>query len=181
MDYRNNPAVASYRGIRNNNPGNYKSDGPAWQGVVGNDGTFYIFADDTWGLRAMAKDLTSKINEGNDTITTIITKYAPPSENDTASYIAAVASDTGLDPDTQLGTDADTMHSLIRAIVNHEEGASASQQFISDADIDQGITMAGDPTTVFPAAAIAAQANPLLTVAILLGSVWLLSLLYGDD
>jgi hypothetical protein len=181
MDYRNNAAVASFRGIRNNNPGNYKSDGPAWQGAVGSDGVFYIFADDTWGLRAMAKDLTTKIGEGVDTITTIITKYAPPSENDTASYIAAVSSDTGIDPDTQLGTDQDTIHSLIRAIVNHENGSSASQQFISDADIDQGIAMAGNPATVFQAAAIAAQANPLLTVAILLGSVWLLSMIYGEE
>lgn len=182
MDYRNNSDAAAYRGIRNNNPGNYKADGPAWQGVVGNDGIFYIFADDTWGLRAMAKDLTNKINEGVDTITAIITKYAPASDdNNVAAYIASVASDTGLDPNTQLGTDQDTMHSLIRAIVNHEEGAGPSTQFVSDADIDTGIAMAGDPATIFQAAAVAAQANPLLTLAILGGIVGLLMALYGDD
>jgi hypothetical protein len=163
MDYRTVTAAQAYRGIRNNNPGNIKT-GIAWQGAVGDDGTFIIFADNTWGLRAMAKDLIDKINEGVSTITAIITKYAPPSENDTASYISAVATDSGIDANEALGTDGDTLHSLIRAIVNHEEGDGPSAQFVSDGDIDTGITMATDPTTVFRAAVITASAYPTQTV-----------------
>lgn len=140
------------RGIRDNNPGNIEwQAGTQWQGAVGQDGPFLIFADDTWGLRAMAKDMTTKINvDGLNTITSIITEYAPPSENDTASYIAAVSGDTGFDPDQTLTADQPTLHAMIRAIVNHEEGDSASSQYISDADIDTGIAMAGDVSTVFP-------------------------------
>lgn len=150
MDYRGNTEVSSYRGIRNNNPGNMKADGSAWQGLVGNDGMFYIFADDTWGIRAMAKDLTTKINsDGLNTITAIITKYAPPDENDTPSYIASVASDTGFDANQLVTADSDSLALLIRAIINHENGDQASQQFISDQDISQGIAMASDATTVF--------------------------------
>jgi hypothetical protein len=128
------------RGIRNNNPGNIKDDGTAWQGVTGNDGTFYIFQDDTWGIRALSTDLANKILEGNNTITEIISIYAPPSENDTASYIASVAADTSLDPNQVLTADQGTLHALIRAIMNHENGDAASA-LIPDADIDQGISM----------------------------------------
>lgn len=163
MDFRTDPDAAPYRGIRNNNPGNIKT-GIAWQGAVGDDGTFIIFADDTWGLRAMAKDLTTKINsDGLTTITAIITVYAPPSENDTAAYISAVASDTGFGATDPLTADQPTLHALIRAIANHENG-DAGSALISDADIDTGVQMAGDPTTVFNAAVIAATANPVWTL-----------------
>jgi len=149
MDYRTVAAAQPYRGIRNNNPGNIKA-GISWQGAVGSDPTFTIFADDTWGLRAMAMDLTNKINsDGLNTITSIITAYAPPSENDTASYISSVSSDTGFGPDDALTADSATLASLIRAIANHENGDDGSA-LIPDADIATGISMAGDPTTVFP-------------------------------
>jgi hypothetical protein len=46
MDFRQDPDAQPYRGIRNNNPGNIEK-GIAWQGAVGDDGTFIIFADDT--------------------------------------------------------------------------------------------------------------------------------------
>ena len=153
MDYRTVAAAQPYRGIRNNNPGNLQPPPGLtnWQGAVGADGPFVIFADTTWGLRAMAVDLTSKINnDGLTTITAIITVYAPPPENDTASYISAVASDTGFGADDVLAADSGTLALLIRAIVNHEEGDGPSQQFVSDADIATGISMAGSPTTVFP-------------------------------
>jgi hypothetical protein len=150
MDYRGQTSLP--RGIRDNNPGNIKWDpGTQWQGVTGEDSPFLIFADDTWGLRAMAKDLTTKINvDGLNTITSIITAYAPPSENDTAAYIASVSGDTGFDADQVLAADQPTLHAMIRAIVNHENGDGPSSQYISDADIDTGIQMAGDASTVFP-------------------------------
>src|ERR1700743_661562 len=111
MDYRGQTSLP--RGIRNNNPGNIRA-GIAWQGAVGSDPDFVIFADDTWGLRALAKDLMTKITkDGLDTINAIITQYAPASENNTAAYIAAVAADSGIDANTQLGTDTDTIASLV--------------------------------------------------------------------
>jgi hypothetical protein len=150
MDYRGQASLP--RGIRDNNPGNEEVEtGVTWQGQVGADGNFIIFADTTWGLRALARDLTTKMTtDGLTTITAIITDYAPPSENDTASYIASVASDSGFGADDQLSPDQPTLHALMRAIVNHENGDDASAQYVSDADIDTGIEMAGNPATVFP-------------------------------
>jgi hypothetical protein len=146
------------RGLRNNNPGDLRT-GDNWQGMIGADSSgFIVFSDIVWGIRAMAKDLTTEINKGNDTITALITEYAPPSENDTAAYIRAVSADTGLDPGLQLGTDPDTLSGLIRAIMNRELGGNYSAM-VSDADIAQGVAMAGSPVSSFmQAVPVAVQA-----------------------
>jgi hypothetical protein len=148
-DYRNVAAAQPYRGIRDNNPGNLES-GIGWLGVVGTDNTgltagqpgFAIFSDSVYGLRALGTDLMTKMTvDGLTTITAIISAYAPPSGNDTAAYISSVAGDTGLDPNAIITLDTNTLASLIRAIVNHEEGDGPSQQFVSDTDIATGISM----------------------------------------
>lgn len=144
------------RGIRNNNPGNIKT-GEAWQGMTGDDGTFIIFKDITWGTRALATDLANKIREGHNTIRSIIYIYAPPLENDTDKYVAAVSRNTGLDPDMPLSMDQVTLHNLSRAIINHENGDQASA-LVTDADIDQGIGMMNDSLiTLFQAAGVAVE------------------------
>jgi hypothetical protein len=85
--------VGSPRGIRNNNPGNLEySAGINWVGQVGADsGGYLIFDTAEHGARALGHDLVTAISEGYNTIEALITHYAPPSENDTAAYIAAVA------------------------------------------------------------------------------------------
>lgn len=146
-------------GLQNNNPGNIRS-GDAWQGMIGTNQGFVVFQDITWGLRALATDLANKItDDGLTTITAIITAYAPPSENDTVSYISDVSSDTGIDPNAQVSLDTGTLHSLIRAIINHENGNSASA-LISDADIDQGISMMNNSLQQLFSAATIAVENP---------------------
>lgn len=126
-------------GLRNNNPGNIRP-GDAWQGMTGENGGFIVFQDIDWGLRALATDITNKVQEGYNTITALISRYAPPSENDTAAYIAAVSADTGLPADQVISLDAGTLHDLVRAIMNHENGDSYSV-LVTDQDIDTGISM----------------------------------------
>jgi hypothetical protein len=152
------------RGIRNNNPGDFKADGPAWQGVAGSDGVFYIFSDISWGLRALAIDLTNKYKRGLQTITGIISEYAPPAENNTAGYIQSVSDDTGIDPnaDLNLQTDPTVLPKLMRAIINKEVGDMASYNYVADADIAQGISMmSGGLPQVVQAAVVYAQSNPV--------------------
>jgi hypothetical protein len=178
MDNSSNPNAP--RGIRNNNPGNLKADGSNWQGNTGDDGTFYIFADDTWGLRALATDLANKITkDGLNTIRGIVSKYAPPSENITSAYINSVVADTGIGADAPLSTDQGTLHSLMRAIINHENGDGPSAQYISDADIDQGIGMINDSLKqLFQAGVIAVEADPLPAILLVaVGAVLLFALL----
>jgi hypothetical protein len=147
------------------------------------DGPFVIFPDTTWGLRALAKDLINNINEGYDTISSLIAKFAPPSENDTDSYIAAVSADTTIDQDDQLGTDQDTITSLMRAIVNHELGDADSQQYVPDADIATGYAMATGVSSAIQGtlitAAAAVQDNPGTSAGLLIGAIFVGWLIFG--
>jgi len=168
-------------GLANNNPGDLKSgDGNNWQGMAGNDGTFDTFIDTTYGIRAMSLDLTTKINGDRlNTITLIINDYAPSSDNNNVpAYIASVVSDTGLGATSVLSSDAPTLALLIRAIINHEIGDTLSQQYIPDADIQQGISMMGATSPAAMAVSNAAQNNPLATVAFLAIGVYLFSKLF---
>jgi hypothetical protein len=169
-------------GLSNNNPGDLKCcDGNNWVGLVGNNGTFDTFSDTVYGLRAMAVDLTTKIqSDGLNTITAIISEYAPPSENNTAGYIASVVSDTGYTSTQVLMADSGTLANLIRAIVNHEIGDTLSAQYVTDGDIQSGVSMMGATTAGSAAQVVSAAAenNPLATALILAGAVWLLSKLF---
>lgn len=87
--------------IRNNNPGNIRASKDKWQGMTGKDSRgFVIFNDLDHGYRALYKLLITYINTGSNTIRKAITRWAPPKENDTDSYIRFVSRKTNLDPDT---------------------------------------------------------------------------------
>ena len=112
------------RGIRNNNPGNIRND-PAnlWHGQTGIDGkgfcTFYSMAS---GVRALLMILHNKYyRDGLVTIEQIVSSYAPPTENNTPSYITAVATGMGRDPNAMLSPPSD-MGMLAAHILRHESG-----------------------------------------------------------
>lgn len=112
------------RGLRNNNPGNIRYDGTAWDGLANppSDGTFFVFTDPKYGIRAMARILSNYVTVDGiaSTVSDLITRWAPPSENDTAAYIADVDGQLGLTP----GNDAvnPTDPNFIAAIIRHENG-----------------------------------------------------------
>ena len=80
------------------------------------DSAFKQFESLAWGYRAIFVLLdTYRIRYGLDTIRGMISRWAPPSENHTETYIRAVAADTGIDPDEPLDTlDPATMIPLAR-------------------------------------------------------------------
>jgi hypothetical protein len=140
-DYRNTQVAGIPRGLTDNNPGDLTPPpSGTWNGQVGLDGPFCIFSDSIFGLRALAVDIANNITQdGNNTITLLITKYAPPSENNTANYISSVAGDTGLDPNAPIPQTQAALASLMRAIINKELGDNWSSQYVPDADIASGI------------------------------------------
>jgi hypothetical protein len=140
-DYRNNTVQGIPRGLTDNNPGDLTPPpSGTWNGQVGLDGPFCIFSDTVFGLRALAMDIANNIlSDGNNTITLLITKYAPPSENDTASYISSVAGDTGLGANAPIPQTQAALALLMRAIINKELGDNWSAQYVPDADIAAGI------------------------------------------
>nr|DAP56150.1 MAG TPA: virion protein [Caudoviricetes sp.] len=120
----------SARGLRNNNPLNIRlSATTRWQGEVrpSQDRSFCQFESMAYGYRAGLKLLQnySKLN-GCHTVRTIISRWAPPCENDTRSYISTVCKLSGLDSDRRLNVDdRRTMCSLAAAMSQVENGVPA--------------------------------------------------------
>lgn len=121
---------ATTRGLRNNNPGNIRKTSNAWSGKIphsqNTDGAFEQFHDVRWGIRAIMIDLRSKINQGNNTIAKIITKYAPASENNTVNYINSVVNWTGISAVQELAVTETVLKTLAKAIVRMEIGNEAN-------------------------------------------------------
>lgn len=109
------------RGIRNNNPGNIKAgDWANAHGATGSDGTFAIFPSMNAGMSAMGALLQSYKTRGIDTISGIISKYAPRSENDTSAYIAQIVKQTGIGAGEHLTNEQ--LSRVQRAMSIHEQG-----------------------------------------------------------
>lgn len=130
------------RGVRNNNPGNIRH-GDAWQGMrpEQTDRDFVQFTTPEFGIRALAKTLLSyQAKHGLRTVAQIVARWAPPSENDTAAYIKAVAGAVRVRPDDPLVlTDRAVMLPLVRAIIGRENGYSP----YTAQEMDAGLRMAG--------------------------------------
>jgi hypothetical protein len=110
--------------FKNNNPGNIRP-GQNFQGEIGSDNNFAIFKSIEYGYRAIFKDLITKIKSGTNTIEKIITKYAPPSENDTQNYIKNISVWTGIEKNVILKTDKEILIKLVSAISRQENGIPA--------------------------------------------------------
>ena len=123
------------RGIRNNNPLNIRRN-PAnqWQGLrpVQADKLFCQFKSMKWGLRAAIKLLDNYIRRGAQTPRQIISRWAPPSENDTASYVRKACQRAGLDPDFPVLFWAD-LRKLIKAMSWIESRFQPSDELLDEA------------------------------------------------
>lgn len=112
------------RGERNNNPGNIRHSSAKWQGMsaIQSDPDFVQFDDPVYGIRALAKLLKSYQEKYHlYTVRDIINRYAPPVENDTGAYVAAVAKKLGVDPSATIDVNRH-LHTLVNAIIHHENG-----------------------------------------------------------
>lgn len=117
--------------VRNNNPGNLRP--------VGQSTGFQQFSSPEEGMNALKGDLLTKI-KGNSkamtanygqgyspTITNIISTWAPPTENDTQSYINFVSQKMGVSPDDPLTPEQ--ADALSQAIIQMEGGQEASEYY----------------------------------------------------
>lgn len=102
-------------GVRSNNPGNIQLRGKELQ-----------FPSAPQGMRAMA-DLLVKYGTrwGWDSVSKIVSTWAPPNENDTAAYISDVSKRTGFGPNDKLNLrDPTTLQKVMDAMINHEQGGN---------------------------------------------------------
>ncbi|MEQ1965429.1 structural protein [Xenorhabdus khoisanae] len=115
------------RGIRNNNPGNIDHN-PAnkWQGQLPHDTKiekrFCRFETAEHGIRALMKLLTNYHKGGHNSVSKMINRYAPNSENNTSAYIKGVAKALNVDPNQALDINKPTLIALAKSIIRHENG-----------------------------------------------------------
>ena len=129
------------RGIRNKNPLNIRK-GENWMGLVAvsTDKAFCQFISMRWGLRAAVIILKKYITKYKcDTIRKIITRWAPPSENNTVAYVDMVCQRTGYKPDEKFKfTDKTRLCAIIQAMSFVENGG----QYITFNDVLDGYALA---------------------------------------
>ena len=122
------------RGLRNNNPLNIRHSKDRWQGVreIQTDKAFVQFTSMAYGYRAAWKTLESYWKYFHDlpkpfNVRNIITRWAPPTENDTENYIRTVLKLSGLGGNENFsqpsrGTNYERLELLIRAMTTMECG-----------------------------------------------------------
>ncbi len=137
------------RGIRNNNPGNIKRGGDRWQGLATfdemtafqrNEQVFCVFTAPEWGIRAMARILLNyQRKHALHTASGMVNRWAPPSENDTGSYVRFVSNRMQVDPDEIIEFENDDVAlPMMKAIIRQEN----SLQPYSDTQLLDGHRLA---------------------------------------
>ena len=119
-----------------NNPLNIRYN-PAnrWQGQTGELKGFCVFRSQAYGIRAGYKLLVNYIKNGHNTLEKIISRWAPPTENNTENYIRFVEDDCIIDRTQRLGFE--TIHDywtiimIIRAMARMECGIFFDEQQIN--------------------------------------------------
>jgi hypothetical protein len=117
MEYSNEAQVTNPTapaGIRNNNPGAMMPGGKLAQ-----------YPDMQTGLAALDGNLASYGKQGVNTVAGVISKWAPPNENDTQAYIKDVSQRLGIPPNQKIDlTNPLQRQALSTAIALHENGPS---------------------------------------------------------
>ena len=116
------------RGLRNNNPGNIRLSGTRYLGEVDStDSAFKQFKSMAYGYRAMFVLLhTYQRKHHLNTLTEMISRYAPAVENHTEAYIKAVSEWSGVPATSRItATNGDIMVPIVAAMSRVENGVFA--------------------------------------------------------
>lgn len=127
--------MALSRGLRNNNPLNIRHNSDTFVGEVsGKDKSFKTFTDMAHGYRAAFVTLSTYLTKyRRDTIEKIIRAWAPPSENNTESYIANVEKRSGVPRNKVLTTmSGDDYIKIVAAMSWSENGRKAVISDVED-------------------------------------------------
>ena len=121
--------IMTARGLRNNNPGNIRTNDDLFQGEIrpSKDKSFKQFTTMAYGYRAMFKILSNYYkNYKLDTIRKIISRWAPPKENHTEAYIKAVSDYAGIPADDPINVnDREQMIRIVAGMSRVENGVEA--------------------------------------------------------
>jgi len=134
------------RGVALNNPLNIEQEGVQWIGLADDqpDTTFCKFRSPEYGFRAAFKDFrTCHVKYGIHTIRALVTRWAPPEDNnDTESYIAAVCGRTAKTSEELLDLTAwPDASEIVRAMTVQEQGSF--EEFYTLSQLKDGALLAG--------------------------------------
>ena len=125
------------RGVRNCNPGNIRLDSQSFVGELkpSSDRSFKQFKSITYGVRALMKLLQTYYLEYHlNTVSTIISRYAPSIENRTNDYINYVCRYMHTEPNTILRLDIKPdLFPLVEAICKYESCYIPTESMLIDA------------------------------------------------
>lgn len=133
--------MAIPRGIRNNNPLNIRK-GNTWKGErpVSSDNSFEEFVSMEMGLRAAIILIRNYITGHNaagrkfNTIESLISRWAPPSENSTQRYIEYVAKSAQMHPRQLIDfRNRETICAIVKAMAFVECGVQLDMSLIESA------------------------------------------------
>ncbi len=127
-NYTNKNSLAAI----NHNPTNIVKTAKEWRGEIetpaqitntGRSGRFKAFSSDYYGIVAAYNNLQGYFAKGYNTIRKIITRWAPPKENNTDNYIVNIAKRIGAGVDEKLDFETYAFR-LIKEIARIESGFS---------------------------------------------------------
>ena len=134
------------RGFKNNNPGNIRLNPYIqWEGQIdGNDPSFVKFKTMAFGIRALMKLLINYQKRGYNTISKIINRYAPPTENNTSNYIQIISQKMGISKDSILDLEkVVVLLKLTKAIISVEIGNDSEN--IPNSDYSKALLILKNP------------------------------------
>lgn len=112
-------------GLRNNNPLNIRVSSNTWLGKIPTSNSFENFSTLEYGIRAAVKNLiTYYTRDKLVTVGSIVSKWAPPSENHTSNYIKYVADKMGVSATSIISLNVETFSKLVAAMSDVELGKS---------------------------------------------------------
>lgn len=122
------------RGLRNNNPGNIRRNSDVFQGEkTSSDREFKQFKSMAYGYRAIFKILFNYYrNYKLDTIRKMITRWAPPEDNNhTEAYIKTVSGYAGIPADDPINiNNREQMIRIVAGMSRVENGREAEMSDI---------------------------------------------------
>ena len=122
------------RGLRNNNPGNIRRNSDVFQGEkTSSDREFKQFKSMAYGYRAIFKILFNYYrNYKLDTIRKMITRWAPPEDNNhTEAYIKTVSGYAGIPAEDPINiTNREQMIRIVAGMSRVENGRDAEMSDI---------------------------------------------------
>ena len=116
------------------NPLNIRKSKDIFLGELKSTGEFKVFISCTYGVRAAIKIIHHYITAHNCTsIRSIVSRWAPPTENDTEKYIKFVCQHCNLKSDDKLFFSKATFLNIIHAMAIYESNINLTNKCLLDA------------------------------------------------